>query len=175
MFGRGGRLGVQRDPSSSPRRALRVLFVRNCSEERCSHPLPPPYPSFLPPPGFLHTPDGGHLAPTLSRHSPPVFSAPWAGHRGGAAHPPGAYSHCAGKAAPTSSDKDSPLTPSLSSSSFVCDLLFFPPPRVIRGLCSCRASNFFIFSDFQLLSNSFLSGIQWRAITVILLGLLFLT
>lgn len=74
-----------------------------------------PYSSFLPPPGFLHTPDGGHLAPPLSRHSPPVFSAPGAGRRGGSAHPPGAHSHSAGKAAAPSLDEDSPLTPPLSS------------------------------------------------------------
>lgn len=48
--------------------------------------------------GFLHTPDGGHPAPSLNRHSPPVLSAPQAGHWGGSAHPPGAHSHCAGKA-----------------------------------------------------------------------------
>lgn len=89
--------------------------------------------SLLPPPGFLHTPDGSHLAPTLSRHSPPVFSAPWAGHRGGSAHPPGAHSHCAGKAATASLKKGwhtsaSPLTPSLLLAllllSFVFDLPF---------------------------------------------------
>lgn len=48
--------------------------------------------------GLLHTPDGGHPAPSLNRHSSPVLSAPQAGHWGGSAHPAGAHSHCAGKA-----------------------------------------------------------------------------
>lgn len=140
-----------------------ILFVRNGTEEHCSHPLPSPIlPSFLPPPGFLHTPDGGHLAPTLSRHSPPVFSALWAGRRGGSAHLPGAHSHCAGKAATTSSEKgshmsDSPLTPSLLLTLllllFVCNLPFPSFPHLIQTLFSCHASNVFIFPDIQLLSN----------------------
>lgn len=127
-----------------------------------------PYPSFLPAPGFLHTPDGSHLAPTLSRHSPPVFSAPGAGRRGGPAHPPGAHSHCAGKAATASSRSSSPLTPPLLLTLLLLSFGFDLPlpflPHLAQGLFSCRASNVFIFPDFQLLAppppphGSFLSG-----------------
>ena len=137
------------------------------------------YPSFLPPPGFLHTSDGGHLAPTLSRHSPPVFSAPWVGHRGGSAHPPGAHSHCAGKAVTTSSEKvlntrDSPLTPSLLLTllliPFICNLPFPSLPHLIQGFHVLRqmSSYFQTFSYSQTYSCPSLSGIQWCAGTVLL-------
>lgn len=70
----------------------------------------------LPPPGFLHTPDGGHPAPTPSRPSPAVFSAPWAGHWGGSAYPPGTHSHSAGKATMTYPKKDMHMqTPSTTN------------------------------------------------------------
>lgn len=60
--------------------------------------VPPilPCPPLLP--GFLHTPDGGHPSPTLSRHSPPVFSALGAEYWYGSPHSPGTHSHSAGKA-----------------------------------------------------------------------------
>lgn len=106
--------------------------------------------SSLPPPGFLHTPDGSHLAPTLSRHSPPVFPAPRAGQRGGSAHPPGAHSHRAGKAATASLKSEPPLTPPLLLTllllSFVLDLPLPFLPHLIQGLFSCRASFFQTFS-----------------------------
>lgn len=100
----------------------------------------------LPPPGFLHTPDGGHPAPTPSRPSPAVFSAPWAGHWGGSAYPPGTHSHSAGKATMTYPKKDMhtpsttnnvisllPCSPFSSFFCFVCKCSAPSLPRVVWG------------------------------------------
>ena len=126
----------------------------------------PPLPPYLPP-GFLHTPDGGHPPPTLSRHSPPVFSAPWAGHWVGSAHPPGAHSHSAGKAMMTSLKGDMhtrsstnnaiSLLPPLSIF-FSCVHTSSSPsvPHVVCGSSLFDASYFYILPPHTCLSESWL-------------------
>lgn len=130
-----------------------------------SHPNPAlPYPPSFPPPGFLHTPDGGHPAPTISRHSPAVFFAPWAGRWGGSAHPPGAHSHSAGKAMMTSLKKDLHThTPSTTNNSiFLLPLsfhLFALPLCHMYGACFKRylMSSLFCFhiQTSQLVNDYF--------------------
>lgn len=118
----------------------------------------------LPPPGFLHTPDGGHPAPTPSRPSPAVFSAPWAGHWGGSAYPPGTHSHSAGKATMTYPKKDmhTPSTTNNAISLLPCSpfFLFFSfflfCLQVFRSLSAtrCKGPIFVLHIVFQHRSSS---------------------
>lgn len=119
----------------------------------------------LPPPGFLHTPDGGHPAPTPSRPSPAVFSAPWAGHWGGSAYPPGTHSHSAGKATMTYPKKDMHMhTPSttnnaislLPGSPFFFSFSFLFCLQVFRCLSAtrCMGPIFVLHIVFQHRSSS---------------------
>lgn len=119
--------------------------------------------------GLLHTPDGGHPAPSLNRHSSPVLSAPQAGHWGGSAHAAGAHSHCAGKATTITH----PLAP-----------IFLPPPSgekacnpqwlTASSLSSSSSSSTFprhLFATFTALffcntkSQVFISGTVSRILT----------
>lgn len=93
----------------------------------------------LPPPGFLHTPDGGHPAPTPSRPSPAVFSAPWAGHWGGSAYPPGTHSHSAGKATMTFPKKDMHMHTPFTTNNAISLLPRSPFFFLFCFVCKCSA------------------------------------